>query len=174
MKHAKPNANSIALAGEFAALSQLALRGFDANLTLGHTKNVDILVSDPTSGEMYRLEVKTTGYRSSRGSAAKRSRLFGYNFDWLMGSKHEHVIDSSLFYCFVNIDGDEGTSFRFFIVPSRVVAEYVRAQHQLWLDQDSSHKDTSMRVFRLALERDGYPIPTPSAERYENDWSFDT
>ena len=172
MKSSKPSPNSLALAGEFATLSQLALRGYDANLTLGNTKNVDILVSDPGSGSMYRLEVKTTGYRSATGSAGKRSSLFGYNFEWMMSKKHEDVIDPSLFYCFVNIAGEEGTSFRFFIVPSRVVAKYVKAQHQLWLDQDPNHKDTSMRVFRLALEKVGYPLPTPSAERYENNWSF--
>jgi hypothetical protein len=39
--------NTIALAGELAVLSQLALHGYDANMTLGHTKGVDILVSDP-------------------------------------------------------------------------------------------------------------------------------
>jgi hypothetical protein len=37
--------NQVSLAGEFAVLSQLALRGFDANMTLGNTKGVDILVS---------------------------------------------------------------------------------------------------------------------------------
>ena len=72
----------------------------------------------------------------------------------------------------MNIAGEERTSFRFFIVPSKAVAEYVKTQHQLWLDQDSKHKDTPMRVFRLALEEDGHPRPTPSAARYENNWSF--
>ena len=43
----KINRNSVSLAGEFAALSQLALRGYDANMTLGRTKSVDILVSNP-------------------------------------------------------------------------------------------------------------------------------
>ena len=66
MTRSKPSPNSIALAGEFASLSQLTLRGYDANLTLGNTKNVDILVSDPSSGHMYRLEVKTTGVPMSR------------------------------------------------------------------------------------------------------------
>ena len=53
------NNNSVALAGEFAVLSQLALHGYDANLTLGRTKSVDILVSHPQTGRMYKLEVKT-------------------------------------------------------------------------------------------------------------------
>ena len=95
------DSNSIALAGEFAALSQLALGGYDANLTLGNTKNVDILVSDPNSERMYRLEVKTTGYRRADGGAGKRSGLFGYNFEWLLSEKHEEIDDPSLFYCFV-------------------------------------------------------------------------
>ena len=172
MEGDRPNANSVALAGEFATLSQLALHGFDANLTLGHTKHVDILVSDPRSGGMYKLEVKTSGYRNARGDADKRSRLFGHCYEWMMSQKHEDITDPSLFYCFVNITGEAGTSFRFFIVPSAVVAEYVREQHQLWLSGDSRRKDTTMRTFRLALEDDGYPLPTPLAKRYENNWSF--
>jgi hypothetical protein len=49
------NTNSISLAGEFAALSQLALRGYDANMTLGRKKSVDILISNPQTGKMYQL-----------------------------------------------------------------------------------------------------------------------
>jgi len=33
--------NTTSLAGEFAVLSQLALKGMVANMTLGHTKGVD-------------------------------------------------------------------------------------------------------------------------------------
>lgn len=172
MKNKKPNSNSVALAGEFATLSQLALRGYDANMTLGHTKNVDILVSDPDSGRMYRLEVKTSSYTNVKGSAARRSRLFGHIFAWIMSKKHEDIVDPSLFYCFVNIANGHGTSSRFFILPSKVVAEYVHAQHQLWLAQDATHQDKNIRTFRLALDRDGYPLATPSADRYENNWSF--
>ena len=66
------NNNSVSLAGEFAVLSQLALRGYDANMTLGRTKSVDILVSDPVNLKMYKLEVKTN-YQNSRN-------IFGYSF----------------------------------------------------------------------------------------------
>ena len=55
----KMTTHHIALAGEFAVLSQLALHGFDANMTLGNTKSVDILISNPRTGKMSRLEVKT-------------------------------------------------------------------------------------------------------------------
>src|SRR5512145_2873617 len=99
------NNNSISLAGEFAVLSQLALRGYDANMTLGRTKGVDILVSNPQTGRMLKLEVKTT-FRSIR-SSGNNSRLLGKSVSsWIMNVKHEEIRDTDLFYCFVNISED--------------------------------------------------------------------
>jgi len=165
------NKNSVSLAGEFAVLSQLALRGYDANLTLGHTKSIDILVSDSKTGKMFKLEVKTN-YLSSR-SAGGSSKLFGnYVSAWIMNEKHEHLIDPKLYYCFVNID-KKGQSFRFFIVPNRVVAQYVKLQHKLWLDAKASHsRENKMRTFRVGLKNEKYPILTPTIEEYENNWNF--
>src|SRR5438309_11765781 len=91
--------NSISLAGEFAVLSELALRCFDANLTLRHTKGVDILVSDPRSGDMFRIEVKT-----SYAKQPTQDKLFGHVLGWIMNEKHESINDPKLFYCFVNIE----------------------------------------------------------------------
>lgn len=69
----KISKNSVSLAGEFAVLSQLVLRGYDANLTLGRTKNVDILVSNPEANRLYKLEVKT-----SYSMKPTEEKLFGY------------------------------------------------------------------------------------------------
>jgi len=89
------NKNSVALAGEFAVLSQLTLRGYDANMTLGRTKSVDILVSDPETGNMFKLEVKTN-YMSSRSSGGS-SKLFGkYVSAWIMNEKHERINEPNL------------------------------------------------------------------------------
>jgi len=172
MAERRASPNAVSLAGEFATLAQLALRGYDANLTLGNTKGVDILASDPDSDRMFRIEVKTSGYRSRKGVASTRSRLFGHCFTWIMSKKHQTLVDLKLFYCFVNIEGIEARSFRFFIVPSDVVAEYVGEQHRVWLEDDASHKDSDMRVFRLALEEEDHPLPTPMAEKYEDNWEF--
>src|SRR5207244_1026714 len=80
--------NSIALAGEFAVLSQLALRGYDANMTLGHTKHVDILVSSPATGKMYKLEVKTN-YQNTRNEPHV-SKVHGkIASDWMMSERKE-------------------------------------------------------------------------------------
>lgn len=162
--------SATALAGEFAVLSQLALRGYDATMTLGHTKNVDILVANPKDGRMYKLEVKTN-IREVKEKPLE-SKLFGkYITDWIMHEKHERIKESNLFYCFVNIC-IPGNSFRFFIVPSRVVANYVKLEHKFWLRKKPNGKDVPMRLFRIGLKDEKYKIPTPTVEHYENNWSF--
>ena len=143
------NVNSIALAGEFFVLGQLALRGFDANMTLGHTKSVDILVSHPVTGKLCRLEVKTTSKPSSR------SKLFGLNYQWVLGMKHETINDPDLYYAFVLLnEGD----LRYFIVPSKEVAKYVKVQHQHWLKQNVENQDGDMRTFRIGLEKESHGL----------------
>src|SRR3989344_8254693 len=162
--------NSVALAGEFAVLSQLALRGYDANMTLGHTKGVDILVSDPRTERMFRLEVKTN-LKNSRDKLSK-SKLMGTSVsDWIMNEKHETIIDSNLFYCFVNIS-KETNAYRFFIVPSDIVAKYVKESHKFWREADGKHNDGPMRMFRVGVDTEKYNVETPVAERYENNWGF--
>lgn len=158
--------NSVSLAGEFAVLSQLALRGYDANMTLGNTKGVDILLSDPIKGKMYKIEVKT-----NFGGKPSRSKMFGYTLNWVMGEKHESINDPSLYYCFVNIERQTNL-FRFFIVPSLIVATYVKIQHQHWLNANPKVKDNPMRQFRMGLEEVNYQISTPLAKDYENKWNF--
>jgi hypothetical protein len=76
-----------------------------------------------------------------------------------MGEKHEEMKDPNLFYCFVNI-GEDTKQFRFYMVPSRVVADYVNIQHVLWLDEMESHsRGNSMRMFRIGMKSERYSIP---------------
>lgn len=169
------NKNSVSIAGEFAVLSQLALRGYDANITLGHTKSVDILVSDPKTGKLYQLEVKTN-YISDKKKPSV-SKIHGkFINDWIMGEKNESINIPTLFYCFVNISKDTH-DLRFYIVPSKVVARYVKEEHQLWIDEKIKEGkkvklDTDMRLFRMGLKGEKYQIKTPTAEEYENNWDF--
>lgn len=164
------NKNSVSLAGEFAVLSQLTLRGYDANMTLGHTKGVDILVSDPNSNRMFKVEVKT-----SFASKPSHSKMFGHTLAWMMTDKHEGISDSNLFYCFVNIE-EQTNIFRFFIVPNALVAQYVKEQHQYWLNNrpglSKKEIEIPMRQFRIGIDEAEYQIPTPLAKDYENKWDF--
>lgn len=170
----KTNHNSVSLAGEFAVLSQLALCGYDANMTLGHTKSVDILISDPSNKRMMKLEVKTN-YQNTRNKP-QVSKVHGRVLSgWIMHKKHEKIIDPGLFYCFVNI-GKQTNLFKFYIVPSKFVAKYVKEEHQNWLrekkKENKNVKDSEMRIFRIGLKKEKYTLNTPTAERYENNWKF--
>ena len=93
----KLNSNNVSLAGEFAVLSQLALRGYVANMTLGNTKGVDILVADPEGGRMLKLEAKTN-YRSTRNGGSKSKDFGNYVSRWIMSEKHEQMNDPILFF----------------------------------------------------------------------------
>jgi hypothetical protein len=168
------NPNSVSLAGEFAVLSQLALRGYDANMTLGHTKSVDILVSHPKTKKMFQLEVKTN-FQNSRNKPSS-SKVHGKSMSgWIMKKAHEQIIASNLFYCFVNI-GKNTNIFKFYIVPSKLVAKYVKEEHAHWLKEKKKEgkkvKDSDMRIFRIGLKGEKYKVQTPTVEQYENNWSF--
>ncbi|MAZ67632.1 hypothetical protein CL652_02585 [bacterium] len=170
----KLSKNQISLAGEFAVLSRLTLRGYDANLTLGNTKGVDILVSDPESDTMFKVEVKTNHQQVLNKPSF--SKVHGKVVSgWIMHKKHETLVSPNLFYCFVNIH-DDAEKFNFYMVPSKVVAAYVRDQHNLWLKEKKKEGkavvNSDMRIFRLGIKTEKYPIETPLAERYENNWGF--
>ncbi len=168
------NSNSVAIAGEFAVLSQLALRGYDANITLGHTKSVDILASNPKTGKLYQIEVKTNlKYDREKPSVSK---VHGSAVsEWILAKKNETINNPTLFYCFVNISKDTN-NFKFYIVPSKVVAKYTKEEHALWLNEKEKEekkvKDTDIRIFRIGIKGEKYKIKTPTAEEYENNWDF--
>jgi hypothetical protein len=167
--------NSVALAGEFAALSQLAIRGYDASMTLGNTKHIDILVFDPLTKQASQVEAKANYEKRSRPTDSK---LFGkFETSWQMDQKHEGIKDANLFYCFVHINTDRADPlkhvFRFFIVPSAIVATYVRQEHQTWLRDHSAHRTSPRRVFRIGLPNDrDVAVPAPLASDYEDQWNL--
>ena len=165
----KIGSNRVSLAGEFAVLSRLALENFDANLTLGNTKGVDILVSS-SKGRLARLEVKTN---FGKGNSGGSKDLFGnYVFSWMMSAKHEKLYDKDLYYCFVNIGADK-RMVRCFVVQSKIVADYVRAQHKLWLDGKETRSRTStMRTFRIGFKGNKYRVTTPFIEDHEDKWEL--
>lgn len=52
----------LSLAGEYGVASELLKRGFDVNITIGHAKAMDILVSNVSEGQrgFKSIEVKTS------------------------------------------------------------------------------------------------------------------
>jgi len=157
------------LSGEFAVLSQLLIRGFDASLTLGNTKGVDILVLDPIRNRMFKVEVKTTLFKASK----ERFVGEGNFISWVMAAKHANQPDPNLFYCMVGINDD--FSFRYFIVPSEVISDYVGREHKEYLKFNPHIVDEGKLFwkFRVALEDHiKYRFPQPSIAEFENNWQL--
>jgi hypothetical protein len=90
-----------------------------------------------------------------------------------MDKKHETINDPALFYCFA-IFRKPTTTFHFYIVPNKVVATYVREEYQHWLrekrKEGNKGRNTDIRMFRLGFKDKQYPIVTPLAENYKDNW----
>jgi hypothetical protein len=135
----------IGLAGEYFVLAQLTARGYIATLTLGSTKGVHILVTNQEINKLFKVEVKSTT------NSSRIEKLFSDKpaFHWTMSKKHEDIKESNLIYCFVLIESAD-TMPKFYLVPSKAVAEYVKWQHEHWISTRSEiPQETSMRKFRI-------------------------
>ncbi len=122
------------IAGEFFVAAELSRRGYIASLTLRNTKGIDILASNQDATKSVGIQVK-----ANKGSNTK----------WLLSQKAERDIADHLCYLFVNLN--ETAPPTYYIVPRKVVADYVRETHANWLKTPGKtgapHQDTTMRVF---------------------------
>jgi len=155
----RSNSNSINLVGEFYAMSRLFLEGYEASLTLGNTKGVDILLFNPKNNKQFRVEVKTSS------SILNEKTFGGKNIRWFMNKKHEELNDDSLVFCFIFVDKKE-KSYKIFFVPSKEVAEYCKWENKHWIEAE--HKKPidetgQMRSFRIKLDE---------SSKWENNFSF--
>jgi len=72
----------------------------------------------------------------------------GSNRNWRLGEKAESLVRSGLFYVFV--DMPEGEWPTYYIIPSHVVADWTRREHENWL---------------VTPRRDGLPHPPTCTQR---------
>ncbi|MFW9971908.1 MAG: hypothetical protein ACFFDF_17095 [Candidatus Odinarchaeota archaeon] len=147
MRDPKISRNSIGISGEFYIAYILAKNGFKVNVSLGRTEGFDLFLQNPL-GTNITVSVKTTF-----SNTAKKI---------VMTEKAETLIDDYLYYAFVRLNAPDGVP-DFWIVPSKIVAEVIKQNHQSWLKETSKngkpHKDSKMRGFSL-VQKHGFP----------NDW----
>lgn len=140
-------------AGEHLVLSRLLQRGVLAAPAPRGTSKVDILVNFLDDRPPVLLQVK--------------ARQVGSDGGWHMSEKHETIEDESIFYCFVNFQPEHPTVH---VIPSRVVAQVLRIDHQTWLDTPGQngqpHKQTKMRRIRPTL----YGQPADWMDQYLEAW----
>jgi hypothetical protein len=138
----KSNKALVGIAGAHFVAAELAQQGYVATLTSRNTEGIDVLASNHEGSKTVSIQVKTSGPEQRKS----------FSRSWILGSKHENIFSDNLFYVFVDLKtGNEKPDF--YVVPSRVVADYVKKSHADWLKQLSKkgkkHKDNPMRLFEI-------------------------
>jgi len=132
----------IGVAGAHFVAGELSQRGYVATLTARNTKGIDVLVSKLDGSRSVSIQVKTS-------SAKQRGN---YTRSWWMGKKDENIFSDYLFYVFVDIKTSNEKP-DYYVVKSKVVAEYVKATHQKYLAKSGRegkpHPDGELRAFAI-------------------------
>jgi hypothetical protein len=124
------------VSGEYFVAGELSRLGYVASITLRNTRGIDILVSDSSATRQIGIQVKT-----NQGSKP----------EWVLNEKAEDFYADNLFYVFVNLKSQEERP-DFYIVPSKIVAAFVKSSHRHWLatpgKKGQAHNENPMRRFR--------------------------
>jgi hypothetical protein len=126
-------------ASQFFVAGELCRRGLVAVITMGNCPNTDILCSNAQGTKFVHVQVKTfvPGNRTC-SVGVKAERDFGDNFFWVLGG----------------IPTPQQTSpFEYYVVPSEIMAQNVKAAHQQWLStpgkNSRAHVDSKVRTVCL-------------------------
>lgn len=142
-------------AGAYFVAAELSQRGYVATVTSRNTDNVDVLASSPDGLKTVSIQVKSSGPEQRKN----------FTRSWWMQKKHENVFSDNFFYVFVDLKpGNEKPDF--YVVPSKIVAEYIKESHASYLKtfgkNGKQRKDTDMRFFEILDET--------TAPKYFNKW----
>ncbi|MEM3578529.1 MAG: aspartate ammonia-lyase [Candidatus Bathyarchaeia archaeon] len=105
----------VGVAGVHFVVAELSRRDWIALPTIRNTRGIDVLASK--DGCFVEIQVKTR--RNGR--------------HWVLHESTEKLIRDNLFYVLVNLRENETPEY--FILPSKIVAEYVARTHKLFLQQ---------------------------------------
>lgn len=125
---------NIGNSGEYFVAGELERRGFTVAVPMSNVKDFDILAINRTNYEQFAIQVKTTGYKQKK---------------WTLSEKNEKLIGKHIVYVFVSLNELETPEYH--VVPSKIVADTISKEHQLWLEtpgkKGQPHKDTNIRNF---------------------------
>jgi hypothetical protein len=124
------------VSGEYFVAAELSRRGYMFSITLKNTKGIDVLVSNENSKKLAGVQVKTNN--SNRKA-------------WVLNKKAEELAEDNFIYVFTNLK-ELGQLPDYYIVPSQIVAKYVKKEHKEWLNtpgkNGQAHRENDMRMFR--------------------------
>lgn len=131
----KLNPVLVGVAGEYLVAGELSLRGYIASITLRNSRGIDIIASNSEGTKSVSIQVKTN---SSGGGK------------WILNQNAETYFSPNHYYIFVSLE-KVGLRPKFYVVPSKVVADYVKSSHAEWLSGKQSNgkprKDSKIRNF---------------------------
>jgi len=154
-------------AGEYYIVCELLRRGYIAALAPQGVPNTDLVVTDLLGHRLCTIQVKSRRDKGADGG-------------WHMKAKHEDIVGKHLFYCFVDFGKTVDCNPIVYVVPSRVVADVLKASYIAWLStpgaQGQQRNDTKMRRMRPDYESTYRPNPTPYAkgwmDKYLSAWQL--
>lgn len=104
---AEIQASSTGLSGEYFVAAELLRRGYTVGITMGNTKDIDILAEK--NGSQFIIQVKSIFKRKNVGWPMTKSR-----------------IKEDIYYVFVNLNGDKMTSPDYYICTGEQVLGKVK------------------------------------------------
>jgi len=127
------------ISSQFFIAGELCRRGLSAVVTLGNTPNTDILCSNLEGTKFVHIQVKTFVPGNKTCSVGKKAEnYYGDNFFWVLGGIPPP---------------DSKDEFVYYIIPSKIMAEKIKAGHQHWLNQPGKkgqkHNDNPVRGLHL-------------------------
>ena len=142
MVKVKNTRSLVGIAGAHFVAAELSQQGYIATVTSRNTEGIDVLASSSDGSKTVSIQVKTSGPEQRKN----------FSRSWILQKIHENILSDNLFYIFVDLRlGNEKPDF--YIVPSEVVAKYIRESHANWLKTRSKsgekHKDNPMRLFEI-------------------------
>ena len=141
------NTISTGNSGEYFVAGELERRGFTCAVPMSNTKDFDILAISRETYNQYAIQVKTTSYKSK---------------EWTLGKKNEDLIGDNIVYVFVSLNELDNPEYH--IVPSKIVAETIKREHNEWLNtlgrNGQKHNDNPMRKF------------SDKEDKYLNNWEY--
>lgn len=131
--------------GVFHAAAELSRRGWIAMPTIRNTEGIDIVAV--RSGKTANIQVKTNSYGKAR---------------FPMRTKNETLVAPNIFYILVTLK-DEGKRPDFYVVPSKIVAEYIKQAHQIFVNLPPKvklerHKGKSIKEIRKKSTMRLFPV----------------
>jgi hypothetical protein len=136
------------VAGEYFVAAELSRRGNIASISLRNTHGIDILATNQDGSRSVTIQCKTSQKKQKR---------------WVLNDTSEVFRSNTHFYVFVLL-GPAGERPHYHVVPSRDVANHLKAGHKKWISTPGKggrkHVDNSVRVF------------TDKADKYLERWDL--